>query len=330
MIKVAVLFGGPSREREIAFAGGRTVYDNLDKSLYEVVPVFIDSLRQFIVLDWNYIYKGTIRDFYPPTAFLPQSEHQFQVYIESLQNGSTPIKEIASAVGRPTSIEELAASVDFAFLSLHGEYGEDGQIQKLLEEAGLPYSGSGVRGCEIGMDKALQKTLMSEADWPTPPFVVIDRADYLDSNKSNLISNAIDIVGNPAVIRPANQGSSIGVSIVDSNNVDQVEQAIDHSFFTKVLTAVEWNNQSREEQVKWVSDCCDIRSGLGMPLQLNGKRIYHPTDLLAALDNGFLKEPTVTLQSDLTEEKVVVEGFIKGREFSCIVIIDDDSLRRLV
>ena len=57
-MKVGILFGGPSREREIAFAGGRTVYDNLDKSLFEAVPIFIDSARNFILLDCNTFIKG--------------------------------------------------------------------------------------------------------------------------------------------------------------------------------------------------------------------------------------------------------------------------------
>ncbi len=60
-MRVGILFGGPSREREISFAGGRTVYDNLDKTLFEPVPIFIDSRQQFILLDWQYLYKGTLR-----------------------------------------------------------------------------------------------------------------------------------------------------------------------------------------------------------------------------------------------------------------------------
>ena len=85
-MKVGILFGGPSREREISFAGGRTVYDNLNKSLFTPIPVFIDSLKQFILLDWEYVYKGTIRDFYPPIESHPKSDHDFQIYIESLAN----------------------------------------------------------------------------------------------------------------------------------------------------------------------------------------------------------------------------------------------------
>lgn len=74
-MKVGIFFGGASREREISFAGGRTVYDNLDKSLFEAIPIFVDSNNRLIQLNWPFVYKGTIRDFYPPVQFLPQSLH---------------------------------------------------------------------------------------------------------------------------------------------------------------------------------------------------------------------------------------------------------------
>jgi D-alanine-D-alanine ligase-like ATP-grasp enzyme len=61
MIRIGIFFGGASREREVSFAGGRTVYDNLDKSLFDAVPIFVDSFNNFILLDWKYIYKGSIR-----------------------------------------------------------------------------------------------------------------------------------------------------------------------------------------------------------------------------------------------------------------------------
>src|SRR5580704_18560123 len=83
-IKIGIFFGGSSREREISFAGGRTVYDNLNKSLFDLVPLFVDSFGNFILLNWQYIYKGSIRDFYPPVEFLPSNNCQFQLYAESL------------------------------------------------------------------------------------------------------------------------------------------------------------------------------------------------------------------------------------------------------
>src|SRR3954466_6818501 len=82
-LKIGIIFGGFSREREISFAGGRTVYDNLNKALFEPVPLFVDSFGNFALLDWQYVYKGTIRDFYPPVEFVPESK-EFQLYAENL------------------------------------------------------------------------------------------------------------------------------------------------------------------------------------------------------------------------------------------------------
>ena len=83
-IRVGILFGGNSREREVSFAGGRTVYDNLDKSFFEPIPLFVDSFGSVVLLNWENVYKGSIRDFYPAAKFLPDLPHGFQIYSESL------------------------------------------------------------------------------------------------------------------------------------------------------------------------------------------------------------------------------------------------------
>ena len=81
-IKIGIFFGEQSREREVSFAGGRTVYDNLNKSIFEAVPIFIDSFGNFVLLNWQLIYKGSIRDFFPPVEFLTESKNEFQIYQE--------------------------------------------------------------------------------------------------------------------------------------------------------------------------------------------------------------------------------------------------------
>jgi D-alanine-D-alanine ligase len=140
-MKIGIFFGGQSREREISFAGGRTVYDNLNKSLFEAVPVFVDSLGNFILLNWEYIYKGTIRDFYPPVSALPATRHAFQVYLESLgELSDAELDAIIGKVGKRIGPHEFKGLFDFAFLALHGPYGEDGNIQGMLEWYGIPYS----------------------------------------------------------------------------------------------------------------------------------------------------------------------------------------------
>ncbi len=141
-IRIGIIFGGPSKEREISFAGGRTVYDNLNKSLFEAVPIFVDSFGNFIELHWEFIYKGSIRDFYPPVEFLPQ-DSPFQLYAENLGALDAATQDnLLKGLGRKISVEELKHSIDFAFLCLHGPYGEDGRIQGVFEFYGIPYSGS--------------------------------------------------------------------------------------------------------------------------------------------------------------------------------------------
>src|SRR5690606_23668394 len=152
-IRVGIFFGGPSREREISFAGGRTVFDNLNKSLFEPVLIFVDTHRHLILLDWQYVYKGTIRDFYPPVSELPDSPNGFQVYVESLaEKSESEWKSLIEKVGKKINWADLPGIMDVAFLALHGNFGEDGQIQGLLESIKIPYTGSGIRACAIGMD----------------------------------------------------------------------------------------------------------------------------------------------------------------------------------
>ncbi|MEO7174369.1 MAG: D-alanine--D-alanine ligase [Saprospiraceae bacterium] len=328
-LKIGIFFGGPSREREISFAGGRTVYDNLDKSLFEAIPIFIDSRRNLIKLDWQYIYKGTIRDFYPPVKFLPDSPNHFQIYAESLGviNHEEQIA-IAQSVGEPVQWAQLSEMIDFAFLALHGVFGEDGQIQGILDGLQIPYSGSGVLASAIGMDKAIQKRLMKDAGFAAPNIEIIERKAWIEGNPQLIFDNAIKTIGFPIVIRPANQGSSIGVAILNESLdlqlfVDKVNQA----FFIQIIEASLWQSMSKEQRVSAIQQITDIRDGIGFPLELDGKKIDHPESLLTYLNEQSDRDPSrqFSLQSYLTENQVILESFIHGKEFSCIVIRKEDG-----
>jgi len=183
-MRIGIFFGGLSREREISFAGGRTVYDNLDKTIFEAIPIFVDSFGNFVKLDWQFIYKGTIRDFYPPVNSTPPSSNHFQIYAEQIGNLNFHEQtDLLKQIGEPISLEQLKMEIDFAFLALHGAFGEDGTIQGLLEYAGIPYSGSGILPSAIGMNKAVQKKMMKDAGWKMKPSFVIPRHDWFIEKK---------------------------------------------------------------------------------------------------------------------------------------------------
>ena len=332
-IKVGIFFGGPSREREISFAGGRTVFDNLNKSIFEAIPIFIDSHRNFIQLDWQYIYKGTIRDFYPPIDTLPPSPHAFQIYLESLgQLSQDAMDTVIAKVGKKVALEDLGQLINVAFLALHGEYGEDGQLQAELEALNIPYTGSNVRGCKIGMDKALQKELMVEKGFNSPEVLVFTKENWINRDAETLYQNAKEKIGFPMVIRPANQGSSIGVSIIDeSKGFKGFEAAINAAFFRTRIKLKEWDRQAEEEKIQFTRKLVDIRDGIGFPLDLTDgeekRTIYHPEALFSLLNEKakYTPDSTLLLEAHQSEEKVIVEEFIHGREFSCIVLRTEDN-----
>ena len=320
-IKVGIFFGGSSREREISFAGGRTVYDNLDKGIFEAIPIFVDSKHQLAVLDWEYIYKGTIRDFYPPIHKIPKSKYGFQIYLESLPEADS--KDLINAVGQHITLEDLTSLIDVAFLALHGSGGEDGQLQGLLEFLRIPYTGSGIFPSAIGINKSIQKEWMKMADYDVPDSFVITKDEWQD--QAACFQKAKKEIGFPLVIRPANQGSSIGVSVVKEADSKTFAKAINLGFFEYSLSKEEWKNASEAERIQITTTLGDIKEGLGFPLYLEGKIIYHPDELHEKIDDLLDEQNIIILKAEQSENEVLIESFIDGREFSCIVMRKEDG-----
>nr|WP_174805432.1 D-alanine--D-alanine ligase [Hymenobacter sp. UV11] len=362
-MRIGIFFGGTSREREISFAGGRTVFDNLDKGLFQPVPVFVDSLGHFILLDWQYLYKGTIRDFFPPVAALPPSHHPWQLYLENLgELSDEALTELISHVGRRVEASELPQLMDFAFLALHGPGGEDGAIQGLLEWVGIPYSGSGILPSALGIDKIAQKRLMQAVGLATPKFRVLTEKDW---NWGADIATSFEAVrhdlGLPLVIKAPHQGSSLGVSIVKKSSVrgstfthvtpsgtrqsDQGTAAEQLAFFEAVGRALfrrtvqwsEWQQLDESARLALVRQLSDIREGIGLPVVAQPMRhghlasdyeaqtITHPEELFAYLETQLKNFDGVALQSTTGESQVLIEQFVAGREFSCIVVEDENG-----
>jgi D-alanine-D-alanine ligase len=326
MIKVGIFFGGKSREREISFAGGRTVYDNLDKALFEAIPLFVDSLGKITLLDWPHIYKGTIRDFFPGLS-VNQSNRPFQVYADSLgQMPDAEFKKIQNEIGRPLAWEKIPSLIDFAFLTLHGPFGEDGNIQGMLDWLGIPYSGSGSFPSAFGINKITQRKLMSKLGFEGPDFLTLSRSEFFISNGLEKTIGKIQAsIGFPCVVKAPHQGSSIGVSVVKEKG--QLENAIFKSFFIEKVEEISWQAKSESEKIQWLNAFIDVRTGIGFPVSVYRKgdelphtKLFEPEALNAILDekgwNQFFLEP------EDAEDEILIEGFIEGKEFSCIVVED--------
>jgi UDP-N-acetylmuramate--alanine ligase len=334
-MRIGIFFGGRSREREISFAGGRTVYDLLDKSLFTAVPIFVDSLGNFILLDWQYLYKGSIRDFYPPVAYLQEDAQGFQAYIESLGKlNPDKLDDIMGEVGLPLLPNQFADHFDFAFLALHGPYGEDGSIQGLLDFYEIPYSGSGILPSAIGINKAVQKRFMKTLNANAAASVDISRHNWLDipGQKELFFKAAKEKFSLPVVIKSSSQGSSIGVSVLREWDIESFNESINKSFFIQTVSAAEWKALDAEGKKLFVARLCDIYEGIGVPFRftigdenlasnVEHAILYHPVDVFGLLSQHFEKQTdSITFHSTHTESGVLVEEFIRGQEFSCIVV----------
>lgn len=332
-MKIGIIFGGFSKEREISFAGGRTVYDNLNKSLFEPIPIFIDSFGNFILLDWQYVYKGSIRDFYPPAELIPKKEGGFQIYAESLGNlNSQQQEELILKIGKKILIDELKNIFDFAFLCLHGPYGEDGKIQGLFESLGIPYSGSGILPSAIGIDKAIQKKLMKNAGFPSPKFGIIKKEEWLKTlDKKYFFEKLKKEIGDNIVVKSVSQGSSIGISVLQKSNFDDFIKAVNKSFFITDISMSEWRKMDDAQKNVFVRTLTDIREGIGIPVRIANSSskisdiIYHPQDLIFHLNKISATEKNILLESLDGEHLSLIEEFISGKEFSCIVLQNEDG-----
>jgi UDP-N-acetylmuramate--alanine ligase len=319
-MKIAILFGGISKEREVSFASGRTVYDSLDRSLFTPVPIFVDSLSNFILLDWQHLYKGTIRDFYPPTN---KQSKKFQTYIENLGAlEEEEINKIISTVGRKILPHEFHKFFDFAFLALHGPGGEDGSIQGLLEWHGIPYSGTGILGSAICLDKISQKFIIQSSGFNTIPYQIIDQQQWLNENKQKILDHTINHIKLPLVIKSTNQGSSIGVSILKERDEKKFVKLVNHALGIYQINPDLWKSSTEKEKIKKITSIIDLTEGIALPVVTQTNEIiYSPDELITFLDiHSHKSNATITLKNISYQDKVLIEQFIYGREFSCIVI----------
>lgn len=324
-MRIGIFFGGQSREREISFAGGRTVYDNLNKSIFDAVPIFIDSKGHFILLNWQYIYKGTIRDFYPPVNFLPKSDLAVQIYAESLYNLSDEEwDKLIAEVGQKINPADFKKYMDFAFLALHGPYGEDGNIQGILEWNGIPFSGAGILPSAIGISKIAQRQFLQQAGFEGPKSHILKKEDWNNQSHQNIYESLKNELGLPLVIKAPHQGSSIGVSILGEDDLMKFEKLVQKSFFELEIKKQEWDNYSKEDKIGFIAKLVDIREGIGLPVITEEKMLYTPDDLLEFVNNAFERQKdSIKLKAIDSENALLIESFIEGKEFSCIVIEDE-------
>ena len=192
-LRVALLFGGKSAEHEISLISARNIVAAMDKNKYDIVAIGIDKQGRWHLdqgaklLLYGEKAKVEFGDARNATAIMPG-------------NSATPLLCRRGTVG--------LSGIDVVFPILHGPFGEDGTVQGLLKLANLPFVGAGVVGSAIGMDKDVMKRLLRDAGIAIGNFLAFERSDNISFAKVKRT------LGMPLFVKPANLGSSVGISKV--------------------------------------------------------------------------------------------------------------------
>ena len=207
-LRVGVIFGGRSGEHEVSVASAASIFQHLDRTRYDPVPIRIDK-------DGRWVLSGK-----EPTALSAAAVR------EEVSTG--PLQRVEP------SAAAASARVDVMFPVLHGPYGEDGTVQGLLELVNVPYVGAGVLGSAVGMDKAVMKTLFLARGLPVGAHIVTLRHQWA-RDAPGITSRVAHDLRYPVFVKPANLGSSVGISKAKSD-VEFVEaMALALQFDRKVV-----------------------------------------------------------------------------------------------
>lgn len=192
-LRLGVIFGGRSGEHEVSVVSAQDVMKAADKDRFDVAAIGVTKTGVWLTPDETWRQLGR-----PGRAF--------EQSLESLRGD-----------GLLTNMDavDVLREIDVAFPLIHGTHGEDGTLQGLLELAGVPYVGAGVAASAIGMDKELMKALVKEAGLDVVDHVALRLAHYKD-NPAEAQGAIEDAIGYPAFVKPANGGSSVGISKVRS------------------------------------------------------------------------------------------------------------------
>lgn len=230
-LRVAILFGGKSGEHEVSITSAVSVFNALDKAKYDVQMIGIDKTGRWLLpLETEVLAHGNnprllkLNRVKETVGLLPFETDQPLVKIGG---ANAEAVQSASAMG-------ASGKIDVVLPILHGPYGEDGTVQGLLEMANLPFVGSGVLGSSIGMDKDVSRRLLKAAGIPVVPTLVFKKFEYAKDPRA-AIAKVAAAFGFPFFVKPANMGSSVGVSKVKSEAEARAKFDLAFEYDQKIL-----------------------------------------------------------------------------------------------
>ena len=250
--QIGVIFGSRSCEREVSIISAVQLMRFADTEKYDVIPVYIDEHGTW--------YTGEpLKDIRNYKPFNPSCKGITRVFPD-LTGGSGALLTLKKGSGlfAKDSIE-IAARIDVYIVVMHGMNGEDGTLQGLLELAKIPYTSTGVAGSAIGMDKIMMKQFFTGANLPVLPGEWFTRKQF-STDCETVLNTISDKLGFPVFVKPANLGSSIGVSRADNREELKDSLSLAFEYDRRVL----------------------VEKGLDKPIELNCSVLGYDDDVIAS------------------------------------------------
>ena len=212
MKKVAVLFGGRSVEHEVSIITGMQIIENMDKTKYNVIPIYVNKEGKWLtgnsLMEFKNYKENNFKD--AQEIVLSHNYGDNNIYVSPRLTGLFKKK--------------ILDRIDIAFPAFHGMNGEDGTVQGIFELMDIPYVGCGVLGSAVGMDKILMKDVYKANNLPIVDYTWFYRSKWINS-REEVINRIEEKLSYPLFVKPANLGSSIGIS--KAKDMDGLIEAIE-------------------------------------------------------------------------------------------------------
>ena len=228
-LRVGVIFGGRSGEHEVSLASAASVIANLDRARYQPVLIRIDKDGRWTLPDRppvSFSASEVIEQMRLDESRPSRGNREVHLVAQPGQDTVLALDRVSNGNGSDESGETSRVTrigIDVFFPVLHGPYGEDGTVQGLLELAGVAYVGAGVAASAVGMDKALMKSVFAHRGLPGPAHLAVKARDWHE-RPAEIIDRIVGTLGLPVFVKPANLGSSVGIS--KASDSGQLEAAL--------------------------------------------------------------------------------------------------------
>ena len=276
--QIGVIFGSRSCEREVAIISAIQLMRYADTEQYDIIPVYIDE-------HGNWYTGEKLKEISTFQPFRGEAAGVVRVYPD-LTAGSGALLRLAQGNGLFAREKlEIVARIDVYIVVMHGLNGEDGTLQGLLELANVPYTSTGVPGSAIGMDKIMMKQFFRGAGLPVLPGVAVTRREY-ESHADDVIAKVSSELEYPVFVKPANLGSSIGVSRADDEAGLRDSLSLAFEYDRRVL----------------------VEKGLNQPIELNCSVLGYDDEVMASS----IEMPLNSTEFLTFGEKYLASGGSKG------------------